>query len=593
MTTKTPGRLLWAVLAILCFPTRTQAGPVALTKDDVVLSLHASSDGTSFTALESTGLLGLFGPHRCQCPNTLAVQLATTASGTANIGTSTIGVTFLLGANCPASPGSCTNLGQISFSKTQTAAAPTFSSSLVFQAATGTAAVTCSSLVARSTTIWAALTQDGAALPFTPTIEVPITTGTVSAPTAVTATPSDKGILVAWTPPKDQSLLAGYQVLCLPGPTTAEPAGYESCGLGSSSGNTTLSPANASQVCSQPISASETSVRLSGLTNGRSYTLAVVAIDPSGAVSALSPTATAVPQETLGFWEDYKQDGGAAMACSMTSPRSRPANSVVVLAAALLLGLLRRSLRGRRLLGTVVFFVALGTAPAIAQDEAFSKHNDDWAREDRPAPRLLSPPTWGFQVGLSWYRPAIDQEDPNGYHPFADTFSGARHPMWVAELDRYLGHHFGSWGASFRAGFYRVTAKAFLADGSGGRSGDETSLRLIPLSASAFYRATDLPGLRHLPLIPYAKLGLDAVDWTVTKTGSSDSQSNISIGWHAAAGAMLGFAWLGVGTDSTDGVADPFGLFFEWDYSKIDGMGLTHSLQVGDSIWFAGVAFDL
>jgi hypothetical protein len=165
--------------------------------------------------------------------------------------------------------------------------------------------------------------------------------------------------------------------------------------------------------------------------------------------------------------------------------------------------------------------------------------------------------------------------------------------MWVAELDRYLGHRFGVWGVSLRGGFYRVTAKSFLADGSGQRSGDETSLRLIPLSMSGFYRLTELPGLVRLPLVPYAKLGLDAVDWTVTNTGNSSSQSNISIGWHATGGVMFSLAWLGVGGASPDGVADPLALFFEWNYSKIDGLGLTNSLRVGDSIWFAGVMFDL
>jgi hypothetical protein len=165
--------------------------------------------------------------------------------------------------------------------------------------------------------------------------------------------------------------------------------------------------------------------------------------------------------------------------------------------------------------------------------------------------------------------------------------------MWVAELDRYLGHRFGVWGVSLRAGFYRVTAQSFLADGSGQRSGDETSLRLIPFALSAFYRLTELPGLGRLPLVPYAKLGLDAVDWTVTNTGNSSSQSNVSVGWHATGGVMFSLAWLGVGGASPEGIADPLALFFEWNHAKIDGLGLTNSLRVGDSIWFVGVMFDL
>ena len=40
-------------------------------------------------------------------------------------------------------------------------------------------------------------------------------------------------------------------------------------------------------------------------------------------------------------------------------------------------------------------------------------------------------------------------------------------------------------------------------------------------------------------------------------------------------------------------MAAPYGLFFEWDYSAIDGLGMVDALHVGDSTWFAGVAFDL
>jgi len=593
MMMKRSGSLLVPALAILCASPRAEAGPVPLTQNDVALSLYTSADGSSYSQLESA--VGFFGPHRCQCPETLSVQLQLTSSGTANLGSSTIGVTFLLGANCLASPSSCSSVGQVSFTASQSAASPTLSSSLVFQSAARTTSVNCGSLTTGSTTLWAVLTQDGAALSFAPSIDLPITTASVAAPTAVTAIPANQGILVGWTPPTDKSLVSGYQILCLPGPASPETAGYDACGLATSTTAAPLGPANATQICSPALSSSATSFRLSGLANGTSYTVAVIAIDPSGGVSATSPNATATPQKTLGFWETYQQDGGAATGCSVSAmdARGQPGPLLIFLGTTFLLWLACR-FRVRRILlsASIVFFSVTAAAAVFAQD-AFPKNNDDWARVDRSAPRLTSPPDWGFEFGVAWYRPAIDEEFPNRSHPFADTFSGARRPMWVAEVDRYLGHGFGAWGVSFRGGFYRITAQAFLADGSGKRSGDDTSLRLIPLSLSAFYRATDLPGLRHLPLVPYAKFGLDAVDWAVTNSGDTNSQANISIGWHAVAGAMLGLTWLGVGSGSTDCIADPFALFFEWDYSKINGLGLTHSLQVGDSIWFVGVMFDL
>jgi len=63
-----------------------------------------------------------------------------------------------------------------------------------------------------------------------------------------------------------------------------------------------------------------------------------------------------------------------------------------------------------------------------------------------------------------------------------------------------------------------VTGAAFLADGT--RSGDETALSLIPFALSLVYKADRIPRLKQVPLIPYAKIGLDGVAWTATNTGA-------------------------------------------------------------------------
>jgi hypothetical protein len=117
-------------------------------------------------------------------------------------------------------------------------------------------------------------------------------------------------------------------------------------------------------------------------------------------------------------------------------------------------------------------------------------------------------------------------------------------------------------------------------------------LRLIPFSPSLIYRATTLPGLSRVPLIPYGKLGLDATYWTASNTGSS-SRSGLSVGWHAAAGIMLGLSWLESREVNPEAIASPCALFFEWDYAAINGLGFSKALHVGDSTWFAGIMFDL
>ncbi|HEX7507648.1 MAG TPA: fibronectin type III domain-containing protein [Polyangia bacterium] len=573
-----------------------QAAGIPLTQSDVVLAVYAS-EGTSWRQLTASALAGYFGAHRCSCPVKLSAQLQLTSAGQTNLGNSTVSVNLLLGANCLYSPTSCVSLGQVSFSAAQAASLPPFDSSLVFQAAAGSTTATCAGLTAGSTTLWAVLTQDGVALSFTPAISLAVITTSVAAPTGVTALTADKGILVTWTAPADTSLVAGYQVLCLPRPAVPSTVGYESCGLNTTStGADIMTPADATEICSDALPATKTSAHLTGLVNGTPYTVAVIAIDPSGGVSALSPQAVATPGPTMGFYEKYKADGGAATGCSLSpKPHAHRSGLLWIALAAALLGLPTR--RPRRdhcpktagLTRAVVIVLAFSTN-ARAQDMA-EKSNFDWAANPT-ASGSVSPPDWGIEVGMSPYRPNVDSEFKNGAHPYADIFGSSIHLMSEVELDRYLGHGFGSWGVGLRVGYYKVTGAAFQSDGVS-PSGDETSLRLIPFALSALYRADGLPGLRHVPLVPYLKVGLDSVAWTETSTGESASHTGFTPGWHIAVGMALGLHFLGLGAVKAGEVAGPCSLFFEWNYAAINGLGMSHALHVGDNTWFAGLMFDL
>jgi hypothetical protein len=162
------------------------ARATVLTESDFTLSVSAA-EGSSWLALDASALGGFFNPHRCLCPDTITPTLQLTSSGQTNMSTSTVGVSFFLGADCSASSASCVSLGSATFTASQSAAPPTFNSSQVFQAAAGISAVNCANLGVGSTTLWATLTQDGAALPFTLSLQIPVTTTVVAAPTAVAA----------------------------------------------------------------------------------------------------------------------------------------------------------------------------------------------------------------------------------------------------------------------------------------------------------------------------------------------------------------------------------------------------------------------
>ena len=595
-----PGWLAWALLValVVAAPAPARAVGNILTQDDVTLSLFVTQNGTSWSQLDASALSGFFGPHECLCPDSLAALVELTSSGQTNVGASTITASFLLGSNCQTAPAACVSIGQLSFSATQTASAPTFSSKLVFQAASGSATVDCASLTAGSSSLWAVLSQDGSPLPFALSLALPVVSATVGAPKAVTAQTANEGLLVTWKPPAIMTLVVGYQVLCLPAPAAAETAGYETCGLTTSTGGASLTPGDVTQVCSAVLPATATSVRLSGLSNGTLYTVAMVAIDASGGVSALSLPAQATPQASEGFYEKYKQAGGAAGGCALaSSPGDRGKDllgcALVVVALVLLRARRRRRTRCRalRVAASLLFLLA---ATGTAQAQVLRMDGDggnDWAANPATE-RGFSPVDWAFELGVSLYRPAADSEFGGGVHPYADTFGNSRHLMSEVELVRYLGHRHGAWGLGLRAGYYKVTAAAFLTDGTG-RSGDETALRLYPFALSLIYRASDLPGLRRAWLIPYAKAGLDGAWWTATNTGDSGKHSGLSPGWHAAAGLMFGLGVFSKGEPNSDALAGPIALFFEWDYAAINGWGVGHALHLGDSTWFAGIMFDL
>ena len=599
-----PATLLPLLMTAL-LPAEVSAGPpVSLSGSDFSLDLDEYTEAGAWAALDTSNLDGVFGPHRCQCPENLAPVLQVTSTGQTNVGSSTIGVTFYLGDNCYAAPASCTSLGQASFSASQEGSAPKFNSKTVFEAATGSTSPSCASLTANSTTLWAILTQDGKALSFSLTIDLPVSGDTVGTPTGVTAEPANEGLLVSWAPPADASLVAGYQVLCLPRPATASTAGYESCGIVSNPGTAMITPDDETQLCSAALSATVRSVRVKGLTNSTAYTVAVIAIDPSGGTSAPSSLAVATPQPTISFWDKYKQAGGAASGCSVSrsgAPRVA-ALACAAIAALIFLFLLHRRREQPSRPRKVAFLSVLLFAPgARAQESLFQdpllderslRVTHDSAFAEPTTPRAESPPEWGFQLGVSPYRPDVDGEFQNGAHPFAETFSSSRHLLSAAELDRYLLRRFGTWGVGLRVGYYRSTAAAFLADGVT-RSGDQAELRLIPISLSMLYLADGLPGLRAVPLIPYAKLGLDGTAWKASSTGENSSQAGLSLGWHATAGLMLGLTSLLSSPIVAGAIADPCALFFEWSYAAINGLGLSNALHVGDSTWFAGIAFDL
>jgi hypothetical protein len=166
--------------------------------------------------------------------------------------------------------------------------------------------------------------------------------------------------------------------------------------------------------------------------------------------------------------------------------------------------------------------------------------------------------------------------------------------MTQVEIDRQVSQRGGTWALGVGAGYFHVTAAALSGDLSS-PSGDETGLRLIPLSASLVYRADDLRRSYGSPLVPYAKAGLDCTLWQITDT----SQPNLdgrTFGWHATAGVTFDLTSLDPEAAESlkrESGVQQLALFGEYALYRLDGFGSGSALHVGDATWFAGLMLEL
>lgn len=592
--TATSWCLGFVVLAILVSrPVPARADPT-LTGSDFVLSLNGTggNSGSSWTEIGSDALESTFTAHRCRCPAEVEAELQIATTGQAKIGTSTVAAELMLGYACSGtSTTTCVSLGTVTLNSSTTDAVLTFSTNIVYQAESGKGVVDCGNLTSGSTTLWAVISQDGTMLGSDPSLLLPVTTTVVDPPTGVTALTADGGLLVSWSLPSDTSAIAGYQVLCLPEPSTASSAAYETCGENPSatSSDGLMSTALLNQVCSAEVSASSTSVRLSGLVNGTSYTVAVVSIDASGGTSALSGSASAIPEPTFGFFQKYQTAGGRAEGgcCFVERSAASPFSLAVVIALGLWV------CRRRREAPSIAILLVLlgGRAQAQIATEFEMDHHE---QSDSETTHAQTPASWTIELGFGPYRPAVDSEFSDGQHPFADTFSSSARLMSEFEVDRHVSHRFGSWAVGGRIGYYHASAAAWAADGTS-RSGDQTTFRLLPLSISMIYRADFASGENRFPLIPYAKLGLDYCSWSTGRTAAG-TNTGWTPGWHAAGGVALD---LGIWDRNSANLLahdlglDRMALFFEWNYVALDGLGAANRLHVGDDTWLAGLMLDM
>jgi hypothetical protein len=569
---------------------QTTTTPSLSATDFTVAVSRVDATGNA-TALDANALATYFSIARCGCPTNVQVAVTLDSAATDSLSAHTIDAQLAVGDDCDLATATtpCTSVGSTLTFSSASANTQTLSTSAVFSAAGHSS---CAAASTSSTRLWAIVRVDGERLASEPSL--PLTLGGVgpTAPTGVTVVGADEGLLVSWTSAGDASTLQGYQVLCSPGAASPSQPSYDLCPAAAppsapDGGTSPFASLDSMLLCSGLVPVGTNSVRVHGLVNGQSYQIAVVAVGVDNTPSVPSSAAEGTPGPTYGFQDLYQKEGGTAQPGCAVGGASRPgAAALAALGAAIAIAIARR----RRARATLLALFVILLPRAAAAESQFSES----LAASPDSARLASPQAWNLELRFGPYRPDVDSEFSargSAAHPYADVFGSKNHLMMQLELDRQLLRRLGgTWAVGVGVGYFHATGAALASDLKT-PSGDQTGLRLIPLSAALVYRAEGLRERFGSPLVPYAKLGLDCTLWQMTDT-SKPSADGRTFGWHAAVGVSLDLASLDPeaahAMDQESGI-NQTALFFEGTRYSLDGFGSGTALHVGDTTWFGGL----
>ncbi len=271
----------------------------------------------------------------------------------------------------------------------------------------------------------------------------------------------------------------------------------------------------------------------------------------------------------------------------------------------------RKKVLARAAAAATVAAIALAPGSAHAQAPYWEEPVGSTASE---TPVAETPEvTWHAGVRLGPYVPQIDAQLGVSPGPYQAMFGSKAAWTPMLDFDRVLWSGMGQLLVGVEVGYMGKSAHAWAvcADPTDfacspqnpnrmRSAGDTTSFRLIPLAATVTYRATMLDDLYGIPIVPYAKAGLDYYVWWIT----APSGDFADVMGNKADGASLGFQGsLGlairaerIDSDAARGMRESgiehAGFYAEVQASKVDGFGSSTKLAVGDTTWFAGIDFE-
>ena len=412
-------------------------------------------------------------------------------------------------------------------------------------------------------------------------------------------------------PPRIQ----GYQVLCSPGPSSPPAAAFDTCAGALPTGGAPTGPfasLDAALICSDLVGAGTHSVRVHGLQNGstirwrwfRSATTARPARrrrSPRRRRDRRWGSTTSTKKRAAPGWRGAQSGGGVGggdarwlvtIVVGIVVVSSSGAG--VVRLAGLLLGR-----------GPAAWRSAPATPAPARDDDGFDGSRPaleagvalgdprSAARANRPAAG-----TWSCASGPT--TPTSTASSPTAACRrvrSSEVFSSKKRLMAGLELDRHVAHWGGTWAVGFGAGYYKATASALAADHVT-RTGDETSLRIVPLSLARRLprrSAAQPAGLARWSPTPSS--GSRCALWSASDTSAAARRPRApTLGWNAAAGVSLDLSFLDPDSARTMDIEtgiNQFAIFFEVSRAALDGFGSSSVLRVGDTTWLGGLMLEM
>lgn len=213
-----------------------------------------------------------------------------------------------------------------------------------------------------------------------------------------------------------------------------------------------------------------------------------------------------------------------------------------------------------------------------------------------------SPRNWVLELQFSGYLPRIDRGVSGT--PFEDVFGDSSLLSQLA-LQRLVYQGIGTLGIGVQAGYSEFFGRAFLEE-TNQRSGDSTSLHVVPIQLFAAYRF-DYAALHwNIPFAIYGKAGVGEWIWWSNDgegaTAGEGEASGAKLGFSLSAGAAFHLDWfdpkLAREFDRNFGVNNTY-VFVEyarWN-AKFRGNIFQHGIEVhgldlSDEIISGGIAFE-